>query len=219
MNVTVGISHWRRPGNVIRIVDALRQECEPVVISTPDSSPLPPPGCRVITVGDAGPYTRYLPDYDGEHVLLLDDDLLPSGNLVAAFAAAAQTHPHDIMGLYGRRIGRGDYNYGEITCGTTFQRVDMLIRAYWMPCDVVPLIREAQAKWVSCKGYQTREDDMLLAWVGRPIYIIPSGASCTNLPDPHAESRRIPNRLMHRVLVWRECCSVFGDVARLAQRR
>ena len=214
MDITVGVINWRRPENVVKIVAALQAQdapCRPLVVTNPSSYPLPPVDCPTVSVADLGPYSRYLPEYCGDYVLLLDDDLWPPANLVRSFVAAAQEHPDDILSLYGRRLHRGRYNYTGIGRTTEFQQVDMPVMLYWMPVSTIAEVRAGYAKWIA-KGHPPvlLDDDILLPWATqRKCFVIPKGVDCLPLPQPHACAKRTPNRLQHRTKAWQECREIF----------
>ena len=217
MRIIAATLNWKRPANVARIATALQRQdypCRAVVVTTPPSAALPPLDCEVITIPQLGPYSRYAADYgDADYLLLLDDDILPGPGLVRAFADCAGQYSHDLLGLYGRRVPAGSYNFRGISRTTQTQEVDMLVRAYWMPAECLETVRAAYRAWLAAgHGPRMLDDDILAVWACRPrkCLLLSKGVGCTDLPEPYAIGRRMPHRLRHRSQVWRECKRIFG---------
>ena len=217
MNVEVVVLNWKRPANVARIVAALNGQetpCVVTIIDTPQSKFTRPAGLRIdniYTREDRGPYTRYTVErYGCEYTLFLDDDILPDRDFVGRFIQCAQEKPDDLLGICGRRLPDGRYNYRGIARSETFQPVDMLVRLYWIPTRHLARIGPFYAGWVAA-GHSPilLDDDILMTWAMRPVarsWVIPKGgATCRGLPEPHATARRTPNRLQWRTRAWKEC--------------
>ena len=128
-----------------------------------------PAGLRIdniYTIEDRGPYTRYTAKrYGCEYTLFLDDDILPDRDFVGQFIQCAQAKPDDLLGICGRRLPDGRYNYRGIARSETFQPVDMLVRLYWIPTRHIGRIGPFYAEWIAA-GHSPilLDDDILMTW-------------------------------------------------------
>ena len=217
MNVEVVVLNWKRPANVARIVAALNGQeapCVITIIDTPQSKFLAPPDCgsttsiRERTAGRTrdtrrsvmGATTRY------SWTTTFSPTAISSGAVIQC----AQAKPDDLLGICGRRLPDGQYNYRGIARNDTFQPVDMLVRLYWIPTRHIGRIGPFYAGWIAA-GHSPilLDDDILMTWGVRPVarsWVIPKGgATCRGLPEPHATARQTPNGLQWRTRVWKEC--------------
>ena len=190
------VVHHRRPRNVVRIVEALREQSLPVTVTVVDAGglagPLPADAARaadrVVTLSrNEGPFNRYaaLPLLDAPLAWFHDDDLLPGPRAAEGLVAQAAALDADgagpgwsVLGHHGRRL-RADGSYradpsDAVRRGEVPQVVDVVVHSY--------LARTAELHHLDLLRRELglrlplREDDLLLCCAlqratGRPAVV------------------------------------------------
>lgn len=216
VSVEVVVSHWKRPANVVKILDALCKQDHPVTITVVETNqpgyglPADLPVDHHYYVEDAGAYTRYLPfeSFKKDYTLFLDDDLWPDPDLVSHMKKCAKSHPTDVLSCFGRRF-KWKYNYRGLGRTDKFQEITMPVMMYWVPTQYVKIIDSVYQAWVA-SGHSKifLDDDVLMARALQPyckFYVVPRGAGVSHLPAPFAAKDRTPDRINVRSRTWAEC--------------
>jgi Glycosyl transferase family 8 len=216
------VINWKRPGNVERIVAALREQSTGCTVTVCDthlddqyalSRATLDSADRVYRWGhNTGPYSRFVPlaAYDHEYTLFVDDDMLPGSRCVEHFVDTAQALPgFGSLGQMGRVVPPdGVYKARNVGRLPRPREIDILVRGFFVRTRNLHHI--AQLRWLmNYTSEQVPEDDMLLCvamrlCAGLRNYLVPSDAdpetlmNRTELPDPHALHRR-PDHIQRRI--------------------
>jgi hypothetical protein len=216
------VINWKRPGNIEKIVDALRTQSTPCTVTVCDThlrdefalSPTTLAGAdRVYRWGhNTGPYSRFVPlaAYDHEYTFFVDDDMTPGARCVEHLVATAETLPgFGSLGQMGRIVpGDGRYKARNVSRLPSAREIDILVRGFFVRTR--NLHHVAQLRWLmNYTEEQVPEDDMLLCvamrlCAGLRNYLTPADPdpetlmNRNELPDPHALHRR-PDHLRRRV--------------------
>lgn len=210
--VEVVVINWKRPANVAAIVQALRDQTTPCTITICDchDSPAFEPPPEALEAADRvyrwehnfGSFNRFVPlgAYDHRYTFFLDDDMLPGRRCVEHFlGCAADLQAFGALGQVGRIVDAdGTYRSGNIARGRGFTRVDVLVRALFVPTAC--LVHALQARAV-LGADQEPEDDIVLAvalamYDGLACYLTPADpdpstlVNMRELPSPYALSDR-----------------------------
>jgi hypothetical protein len=216
------VINWKRPGNVERIVDALRAQSTPCTVTVCDTHLDDQYTLSPSTLSDAdrvyrwghntGPYSRFVPlaAYDHEYTFFLDDDMLPGTRCVEHFVDTADSLPgFGSIGQMGRIIpSDGVYTARDVGRMPRPREIDVLVRGFFVRTRNLHHI--AQLRWLmNYMAEQVPEDDMLLCvamrlCAGLRNYLTPTDPdpetlmNRTELPDPHALHRR-PDHIQRRI--------------------
>lgn len=216
------VINWKRPGNVERIVGALRAQSTPCTVTVCDthlddqyrlSAATLSGADRVYRWGhNTGPYSRFVPlaAYDHEYTFFVDDDMLPGTRCVEHFVDTADSLPgFGSIGQMGRIIpSDGVYTARNVGRMPRPREIDILVRGFFVRTRNLHHI--AQLRWLmNYMAEQVPEDDMLLCvamrlCAGLRNYLTPSDPdpetlmNRTELPDPHALHRR-PDHIQRRI--------------------
>jgi|GEM_PF-1651769 len=216
------VINWKRPGNVERVVDALRAQSTPCTITVCDTHlddqyALPASvlddADRVYRWGhNTGPYSRFVPlaAYDHEYTFFIDDDMLPGARCVEHFVDTAEALPgFGSIGQMGRIIpSDGVYKARNVSRLPRAREIDILVRGFFVRTR--NLHHVAQLRWLmNYTEEQVPEDDMLLCvamrlCAGLRNYLTPADPdpetlmNQAELPDPHALHRR-PDHIQRRI--------------------
>ena len=193
---------WRRPGNIARIVAALRRQSVPVVVTVVDAADAEHRLPAEVAAGadrvfrlpaNLGPYNRYALTfaYDCEFTYFTDDDCQPGERLVEHFLETARgPAAWSVLGQVGRRLQPdGSYAAIGVPRGDAPTAVDVVVKAYFVrTADLVEVDRFRRELGL---GLPLREDDLLLATAlqratGRPCLLTPaSGDPETSITREH----------------------------------
>jgi len=216
------IINWKRPGNVARIVDALREQSTPCTVTVCDthldsqyslSRETLATADRVYRWGhNTGPYSRFVPlaAYDHEYTFFVDDDMLPGTRCIEHFVHTADALPgFGSIGQLGRVVpANGVYTARNVGRLPRAREIDVLVRGFFVRTRNLHHI--AQLRWLmNYTQEQVPEDDMLLCvamrlCAGLRNYLTPNDPdpetlmNRTELPDPHALHRR-PDHIQRRI--------------------
>lgn len=218
-SVEVVVVHYRRPGNLPHILQALRQQSIPVRVNLIDIHPdskddLAP---ETLALADEvfrwktnhGGFNRFIPAlaFSAEYTMFFDDDLVPGRRCVehmlqhARLLEARRTLPPlGALGQLGRRFAGGRYSPHDVSRSSQPVEVDCLVRGYLVPTR--HLAHLASVRWQEPQLFYEGmgEDDLVLGLAlkraGLALYLTPSDPDPTtrmdaeNLPEPHALSHR-----------------------------
>lgn len=219
--IEVVIINWKRPRNVERIIDALREQTIPCTITICDNHPDPEFALSPEALDKAdriyrwkhnlGAYSRYLPlaGMDHQFTFLLDDDLLPGKRCLEAYLRTAlQLEDFGVLGHFGRIVTpSGFYKYFNTPSQNRVLECDFIIRAYFVKtCNLSRLV---DMRWEL--GYfedEKPEDDLLMCGAMKyyrdlRCYVIPTYDDPETLLNPkgletaYALSRR-PDHIFKR---------------------
>jgi len=216
------VINWKRPGNVERVVNALRAQSTPCTVTVCDTHledqySLPASvldnADRIYRWGhNTGPYSRFVPlaAYDHEYTFFIDDDMVPGARCVEHFVDTAEALPgFGSIGQMGRIIPPdGVYKARNVSRLPRAREIDVLVRGFFVRTR--HLHHVAQLRWLmNYTEEQVPEDDMLLCvamrlCAGLRNYLTPASPdpetlmNCTELPDPHALHRR-PDHIRRRI--------------------
>jgi hypothetical protein len=205
--VDVVLINWKRPSNVHKIAERIREqtwpclltiiECAPESRFSLDAQDLAAATHVYVLRNNYGAFSRYVSAFSvtGEFGLFLDDDMLPGRRCVEHFVKAAEARPDaGLLGQCGRNI-QTRYRAKDVArSADRFVEVDLVVRGYFVRTNCLPdVFRLRQAL-----GATVREDDMVLAAAirhicGQKILLTPAGEKDTKmneaeLPAPHALS-------------------------------
>lgn len=191
--------NWKRPSNVKRIVQALKNQTIPVTITICDCNPDPLFSLDEETISmvdriyrwthNLGAFSRYTPmaSYDHPYTFLIDDDLLPGEKCVETFLRAAIEMPEfGVLGQFGRILDNDlIFRPREIPLTSSFTEVDFIVRAYFVKTR--HLYNITRFRWEI--GYFEEafpEDDLLLCaslkhYENRACYLIPFNGDAETL--------------------------------------
>ncbi len=119
MSITAILLNYRRPDNMVAIIDALRRQTLPVSIFLIDNAE--ESIANKVSVEkyihvpwNAGaPIRLYLgPWVETPKIMFLDDDLLPDETFVEVASHKYEKHAPKILGAYGRRLSLNFPHYG-----------------------------------------------------------------------------------------------------------
>jgi len=144
--VEVVVINWKRPGNVGRIVAALKAQTEECTVTVCDCHPSAEFALADSTLAsvdrlyrwqrNCGAYNRYVPagGYDHTYTLFLDDDMLPGLRCVEHFIRSArEIETFGVLGQLGRILpADGVYRYGDVPRGPAFVETDLVVRGYFV---------------------------------------------------------------------------------------
>ncbi len=209
--------NWKRPENVVAIVDALARQSVPCTITLCDCHPeprfaLPPEALRNVDrvyrlTHNLGAYSRYVPcaGYDHEYTYLADDDMVPGERCLEHFLDHARWGKFGVLGQNGRRMRPdGVYRTARVKRTRAYEEVDLVVRAYF--AQTRNLSRIAEMRWdLGLQGQEHVEDDILLAVAmqlkaGLGCYLTPRSSDPEtsivreSLPSPFALSKRDDHR-------------------------
>ncbi|OHV35665.1 glycosyltransferase family 2 protein [Pseudofrankia sp. EUN1h] len=216
------VINWKRPGNVERVVNALRAQSTPCTVTVCDthlddqyalSTSVLDNADRVYRWGhNTGPYSRFVPlaAYDHEYTFFIDDDMLPGPRCVEHFVNTAEALPgFGSIGQMGRIIPPdGVYRARNVERLPRPREIDVLVRGFFVRTR--NLHHVAQLRWLmNYTEEQVPEDDMLLCvamrlCAGLRNYLTPTSPdpetlmNQIELPDPHALHRR-PDHIQRRI--------------------
>lgn len=173
--VEVVITNWKRPNNVIKIINSLRSQTVPVTITICDGhdsekfeldSSIIRNTDRIITLNNNyGPFNRYIPIglFDHEYTFFLDDDLLPGCRCVEWFLHYANSlTDFGVLGEFGRSLDKnGIYKIEDVPQWNAFKEVDIIIRAYFVKTKYLSNIIKLKSIFSSIPT-NLLEDDILL---------------------------------------------------------
>ena len=145
--VEVVIINWRRGPNVEIISAALRSQSVPCTLTLIDAHE---PGVNILSPECLARFDRIIPmphnygcwnrmvplgAYDHEYTMFLDDDVIPSPNMVMHYLSCAQEKRDQfaVLGLVGRRIYDGRYLKSNVLRSAHhFVPVDIMVRTYFV---------------------------------------------------------------------------------------
>ena len=174
--IEVVIINWKRNENVVKMVEAMREQTVSCTITLCDCHPsneyaLPESTLQKIDrlyrwEHNLGGYNRYLPTagFDHNYTFFMDDDLLPSRKCLEFFLSAASklNDQFGVLGQYGRMLTpEGRYSFKEEFREIGLKEVDFIVQAYFVKTgNLHHLLR---FRWEI--GYfedELPEDDLLL---------------------------------------------------------
>lgn len=182
--VEVVLSHWRRPGNIPAILEALRSQTIPVTCTLVDvheqSSYAIKPKLkfdRVFRLPNLGAWTRIAicGVYEHEYTLLLDDDVVPSPLMVETLLEAADTlrGRFSCLGFHGRNVGEQiDFIQRHY-----IEKVHWIVQAYFVNTGYMPFaISQLHQAKLSIR-LPTNHSDTILCfgirkYTGFPCYVV-----------------------------------------------
>lgn len=173
--VEVVITHWKRPNNVIKIINSLRLQTVPITITICDGhdsekfkldSWIIHNVDRIITLNNNyGPFNRYIPIglFDHEYTFFLDDDVLPGCRCVEWFLHHANLlTDFGVLGEFGRLLDKnGIYKIEDVPRWNMLKEVDIVIRAYFVKTKYLSNIIKLKTIFSSVPT-NLLEDDILL---------------------------------------------------------
>lgn len=202
--IRVVIIHFRRPANILSILDSFKAQtvpCHVTIIYVPFGQRSLPgvvneKADEVIAVRENfGSFNRYVTSsaFFHPYTYFHDDDMLPGPRLLEGFLAHSGLS-YGVLGQIGRR--RTLESFEPVLDVEEPTPVDFVCRGYWVQTRDLPCIqRLLWAAWE--RGYDpgVREDDILLgrsieAYTGRGAYVVPAlphgKMEQQKLPEPHA---------------------------------
>jgi hypothetical protein len=231
--VEVVVTNWRRPQNIVKILEAFRNQSVPCTLSVVDAGGeeyrLPAEAREmadnIYTMSqNYGAYNRYIPlaNYHREFTYFHDDDMLPGTRAMEHFIASARQVPHGaLFGQMGRRIVDEYKPSGVRRDVERCVSVDMVVRGYFVRTEHLYTI----IRFRNLMGKQVREDDMLLAWgirsfTDKGIYVTPDSGdpeeriNKAELVTSHALSED-RDHLTMRTRFWQEAKALGEGLPRM----
>lgn len=160
--VEVVVINWRRAGNVELISQALRAQSVPVTATLIDAHE---PGVNELSPECLARFDRVIPmphnygcwnrlvplgAYDHEYTMFLDDDVIPSPNLVMHYLSCAKEKSDQfaVLGLLGRRLWDGRYHKSNVIRSPHhFLPVDTIIRTYFVRTELLHWCHVELRRW------------------------------------------------------------------------
>jgi hypothetical protein len=197
-SVEVVVINWKRPGNVERIVAALKAQTEDCTVTVCDCHPSTEFALTDVTLAsvdrlyrwrhNCGAYSRYVPagGYDHAYTFFLDDDMLPGLRCVEHFVRNARdVESFGVLGQLGRILPQdGVYRYGEVPRGRALVETDLVVRGYFVRTSNLWCV--AKLRWMMSYFDEPLPEDDLLLCVSLQIC---AGLGCYLTPhDPDVET-------------------------------
>lgn len=173
--VEVVVINWRRAGNVEAISLALRNQNVPITLTLIDAHE---PGVNVLSPECLARFDRIIPmphnfgcwnrlvplgAYDHEYTMFVDDDVIPSPNMVMHYLACAKERRDEfsVLGLIGRRFWDGRYVKSNIVrSARAFLPVDVIVRTYFVRTEHLHWVHRELRDWrIELPFY---DDDILM---------------------------------------------------------
>jgi hypothetical protein len=232
-NVEVVLMNWKRPENIPIIMDALRKQDYPCLITLLDNAAeeqfqLPQPVKEMadkylfIPEHPFGPYLRYacFGFYEKDYIFFIDDDMKPGRNCVRHFYNYAKlVNGFGSISSFGRIISNRVFTFRCISQPEKQSvPVDLCIRCYFIHREIGEYFPEiTRTLFQKQKTHLFWHDDMLLSAICRradkSIFVIPQGNAETQfneneLSTHHALSSEV-HRFQKRQAAWNEICDLF----------
>lgn len=179
------IINWKRPANIVSIIDALKHQNTTItIIDCPVESDYLPNNIKnkvdkyIVLDKNYGSYNRFIPidQYDHKYTFFIDNDLLPGPNAIENLLYFANNNNFAVAGQFGRKIINGFYQPVDIPLSDTPTPVDFIVRAYLINTVDLPFIEKMRQKMKLRDKIFT--DDMLACGsiklaTGKNNYVIP----------------------------------------------
>ena len=196
--VEVVLTNWKRKNNLPLIIDAMRNQNVPCTITLIDNAPdesnavEPHVSDQVdkyfrISRHPYSSFLRYASHgfYEGDYLLIYDDDMIPGNECVSHFLNHANENPdYGVLGQFGRVVQSGVYSFRDIPQSKNrFTEVDICVCAYFVrSVPVMACIDQLKKIVISRKkDFLLQHDDMILAAACRlakkKIALTPAGES------------------------------------------
>ena len=209
-NVETIVTNFKRPENVRRIAQALKDQSVPIKLTIVDNDvsgfqldaqTLALANLVIRPSINIGPFCRYYAAFcsTAEFVYIHDDDMLPGKKVIEHFLTHAESGPNfGVLGQHGRIAKPNEYDASSVSAESDFVEVDSVVRAYFVrTSNLHHLLRLRNHPEIREK---CREDDLMLCSAMRlygnlPILLTPKpgpgeSVNATELLAPHAQCRR-----------------------------
>lgn len=212
--VEVVIAYWKRPDNILPILNAFRNQTIPCQITVFDASPegfeLPAEALPLIDTlyrcnRNRGAFNRFIPafGYELTYTYFHDDDMLPGSRVLEHFVRHARQCDNEfaVLGQIGRILVESTVYDGALNPGREPERllaVDSIIRGYFVKTDrLLHMLQFKQKMGLQRIG---NFDDLLLStsiqfYTGFPSYLTPKDS-----PDPEEKINK--EELPEPFAVW-----------------
>lgn len=225
-SVEVVISNFCRYDNVVKIVEAFKNQSVPCIITICDCASDESQRVRddlannIFRFKNYGPFNRYIPSFSYSCVWTYfhDDDMLPGNKTIEHFLMAANEKSDGaLFGQVGRNIIKR-YNTIDVQRQKECIECSMLVRGYFVKTKFLPYVK----LFKDHIPFPVREDDMLLSWAiktytDKKIYLtgdtgeLNERMNIEELPDTNALSSD-PNHISKREKFWNMAKSLSKQI-------